>query len=78
MNLPYSLAQRHQQLQCYWSVNDEEIALSGLSVGPGMWEGVIGISTDKMCFVCLYVLGRMIATDQLQEKLPFPVSSAYE
>lgn len=43
INLPYSLAQRHQQLQCYWSANDGEIALSGLTVGPGMCEGIIGI-----------------------------------
>ena len=36
INLPYSLAMRHQQLQCYWSINDKEIPGTGLTVGPGM------------------------------------------
>ncbi len=34
INLPYSLAMRHQQLQCYWSTNDREIPGAGLTVGP--------------------------------------------
>lgn len=56
INLPYSLAMRHQQLQCYGSMNDWEMPGAGLNVGPG------------------YV----IIPDKLQEKLQFPVTSAYE
>lgn len=35
INLPYSLAMRHQTLQCYWNTNQSEIPGSGLTVGPG-------------------------------------------
>lgn len=34
INLPYSLAMRHQQLQCYYNLNKEVIGHE-LEVGPG-------------------------------------------
>ena len=34
INLPYSLAMRHQQLQCYYNLNKEIIGHE-LEVGPG-------------------------------------------
>ena len=34
INLPYSLAMRHQQLQCYYNLNKEVISHE-LEVGPG-------------------------------------------
>ncbi len=38
INLPHSLAMRHQQLQCYWSMNEDE--LPG-AVGPGLSFSVL-------------------------------------
>ena len=35
INLPYSLAMRHQLLQCYNSTNDADVLGAGLTVGPG-------------------------------------------
>ena len=35
LNLPYSLAMRHQQLRCYWSTSEQETPGGGLDIGPG-------------------------------------------
>ena len=54
INLPYSLAMRHQHLQCYWSTNCHEL---GLEVGPGMY---IFSYLDKRAwslsfFICIHL-----------------------
>jgi len=36
INLPHSLAMRHQHLLCYLSTNHHELPGMGLEVGPGM------------------------------------------
>ena len=38
INLPYSLAMRHQLLQCYNSTNDADMLGAGLTVGPGIYD----------------------------------------
>ena len=45
INIPYSLAMRYQQLQCYINTNNTHIHGAGLTVGPGtlrllMWVRV--------------------------------------
>ena len=37
INLPYSLAMRHQQLQCYKNASDSDMLEGRLTVGPGMY-----------------------------------------
>ena len=43
INLPYSLAMRHQQLQCYLSMNGGELPGVGLDVGPGLLQSFIQV-----------------------------------
>ena len=43
INLPYSLAMRHDQLlQCYNNTNDADMLGAGLTVGPGQLVTVFG------------------------------------
>lgn len=48
INLPYSLAMRHQYLQCYLSANTHELPGSDLEVGPGWY-------TSGMYILCVYM-----------------------
>ena len=41
INVPYSLAMRHQFLQCYDSTDDAEILGAGLTVGPGTDDSLV-------------------------------------
>ncbi len=79
INIPYSLAMRHQQLQCYWSTNDRDIPGSGLTVGPGMYVCVcVYVSIDTTPLVVRVHVGCVVIPDKLQEKLDFAINSVYE
>jgi len=60
INLPHSLAMRHQHLQCYWSTNCHELPGTGLEVGPGLLiKLILAIGTS------LYTCRFLFSTSQL-------------
>ena len=83
INLPYSLAMRHQQLQCYLSMNGGELPGVDLDVGPGLLQSFIQVYIIIyiiiiMTIIVLAYAGSTMDPMSMVTELGCAVSSAFE
>ena len=73
INLPFSLASRHQQYQCYLNAVDLPDSVDSLEVGPG----------SNVCFCILHchrfiILGSTVSVEELEEVAGNKISTAFQ
>ena len=79
INLPYSLAMRHQQLKCYLSMNGGELPGVGLDVGPDLLQSFIQVYIYIITIIVLVHAGSTMDPMSMETKeLGCAVSSAFE
>lgn len=76
INLPYSLASRHQQYQCYLNTVtcDRPSSVESLEVGPGY---IIFLLIDTFCIKDMGTLGSVVSAEKLEEKTGSRISTAF-